>query len=174
MIRSLVLLASILFLLVNTARAEEPTPEVKKKIEELNKQLAEKRLEVAKIEAELAKLQPVEVVKFLYANSLKVGTAGPFGSGFNQGGRDLGPSTVDTFKVVKVVDEKRAIVKVLVFSEVKKGVANHTFAEIIFVTPTKGLADGAALTPEAKSFRVVGTEKHDDKTYFVVEPHSSK
>jgi uncharacterized protein (TIGR03067 family) len=47
-----------LILLVSISRADEPTPEQKKRIEELQKQLAEKKAEIAKIEAELAKLLP--------------------------------------------------------------------------------------------------------------------
>ena len=160
-----------LLLVCFESRAEEPTPEQKKRIEELKKQIADKKTEIAKLEAELAKLDPVKLLPHIFVENLRVGTAGPFGSEFVQGFQ-RSTTTVTTFQVVKVIDEQKAVIKVLSGSEVVKGRATHTYGECILLHPTKGLADGGALKPDAVAYRVSGTEKVGEKTYFVVEPYS--
>ena len=142
----------------------------KQKAAQLRKEITELRAQLEAKEAELAKVDPVEYVPGLFSTSLKVGTAGPFQATLTQNGKSLGPAGIDTFKVVKVLDENRAIVRVAASTTVRSGRATSTYGEFILIGSTKGLADDTGLKPKAYFFRVTGTEKVADRTLFTVEP----
>lgn len=144
----------------------------KEDVAKLRKEIVELRRQLASKEAELAKLDPVQPVPFLFATSLKVGTAGPFGAGLTQNGKQLQPAELDTFKVVKVIDTERAVVRAASNTVVKNGVSQTTYGEFILIYPTKGLADEMGVKPATRAYRVTGTEKFNNKTYFTVEPFS--
>lgn len=161
-----------LALVASFVKAEPPkfAKEQQDRIEALKKAIAEKKAEVAKLEAELAKLEPKtppKEVEYLFAKVLEVGTAGPFGmtSIFAmRTSHSPAPITVE-----KVIDETRMIVSITTHG---RGFATTSPSQVLMIeTNTKGLADGKFLGVDAGSFEVIGTQKYEGKTYYVVKPY---
>ena len=137
-------------------RADEPSPEVKKRIEEIAKKIAEHEAEIAKLKAELAKLNPTSKPRKIPAlnfETMAVGVSGPLKSG------DL-----TAIVICKEVIDANTFRAKLIYSRVNQ-------LEVIIIAPTKGLVDDIEVKDLfATEFQVIETKKVGGKTYFVLQP----
>jgi hypothetical protein len=163
MVKSTFMMLALAFATSIATAADDP------KIDQLRKEVAELKSRLAVKEAELAKLDPVKEVAYLNG-TLTVGTAGRFGVATSRtivtpDGKavKVGGIETATVKVSKVIDANKAILT-------NVGVANGVIARNF---PTKDIADGATIGP-SQYFRVVGTEKYNGRTFFVVEPYTPR
>lgn len=140
--------------LVLAADKPKDAAAIKKEIDTLSAKLAELKAELARCEGEPSEFKDTELLRL---NTMKVGESGR-----------LAYATDWKFqKVAEVIDEETAILNVDQKDRTKGQVVARGF-------PTKGLVDGRIVVgPDGKTpqyWGVVGTEKRNGETLFVVRP----
>jgi hypothetical protein len=133
----------------------------------LRKEISDLKLKIAEKELQLTTLEPTKEVPFLDSVDLKRNTAGQFVQDDGQQRPSVAPLIVK-----QVLDKNRMLVTV--------GIAprhdpNHQMQVVLIVgMPTVDIADGKIFNDGNLYFRVIGTEKIGDRTYYAVEPYTMK
>ncbi|AWM39922.1 hypothetical protein GobsT_16890 [Gemmata obscuriglobus] len=142
----------------------------REKAAQLHKEVADLRAQLAAKEAELKRLEDVTAVPFVFAEKMKVGTAGPLGY---EKAKGEAPTPLREFGVVQILDAERALVHAPShWVPVQGGGLVLCYGTFVLRHPTAGLKVGGGVTPDAPWLRVWDTVTIDKRTYPLVEPYT--